>query len=69
FVNGDRVGARAWRPFRFDLTKHVKAGENQLRVVVTGNSVNLIYGTRRASGLMQPARIIAARSQVAFSPM
>jgi hypothetical protein len=60
FVNGQSVGARAWRPFRFDIGNHVQVGENRLRVVVTGNSANLIYGARRASGLMQPVRLLQA---------
>lgn len=59
FINGQHVATRAWRPFRIDLTENIRVGENHLRIVVTGNSANLFYGARRASGLMQSAKVIA----------
>jgi len=37
WVNGKSAGQRAWRPFRFDLTKNVKPGRNRLRIVVANS--------------------------------
>ena len=35
-VNGEYVGKRVWAPYRLDVTDHLKAGVNQVSVVVTG---------------------------------
>jgi hypothetical protein len=38
WVNGQGLGARAWRPFRFDLSKAAHRGRNRLRVRVTNSN-------------------------------
>jgi hypothetical protein len=40
YVNGDNVGSRVWRPYRLDITKFVKAGANEIRVVVYDTEAN-----------------------------
>ncbi len=38
WVNGQSLGARAWSPFRFELSKAVHRGKNRLRVRVTNSN-------------------------------
>jgi hypothetical protein len=38
WVNGEKAGERAWRPFRFDITREAKAGKNALRVRVANSN-------------------------------
>ena len=38
WVNGKKVGERAWRPFRFDISKAVRAGNNTLRIRVANSN-------------------------------
>ena len=38
WVNGEKTGERAWRPFRFDITRQAKAGRNTLRVRVANSN-------------------------------
>lgn len=40
WVNGRRIGERVWQPFRFDLTDALRAGENELRVLVANTAAN-----------------------------
>jgi hypothetical protein len=39
WVNGENAGSRLWRPFTFDISGHVKEGENRIRIRV-GNLVH-----------------------------
>ena len=36
-MNGEKVGERAWRPFRFDVSKAVRPGKNTLRIRVANS--------------------------------
>jgi hypothetical protein len=38
WVNGKKVGERAWRPFWFDITKAVREGKNALRIRVANSN-------------------------------
>ena len=40
WVNGESVGARPWEPYAFDVTRHLRAGPNQLRVRVANTEAN-----------------------------
>jgi len=40
FINGVSLGTRLWQPFTVDLTGHLIAGENELRVIVTNTLAN-----------------------------
>jgi hypothetical protein len=67
WVNDQPVGARLWAPFTFDITEHVRAGNNKIRIKV-GNlylneaSVNgdlnmfMYKKIRAASGMNKPNR-------------
>jgi hypothetical protein len=43
-LNGEEVGGRAWRPFRFPVGKLLRAGENQLEIEVTNTRANELAG-------------------------
>jgi len=38
WINGEKAGERAWRPFRFDITRQSKTGGNTLRVRVANSN-------------------------------
>ncbi len=57
WINGQRIGARLWPPFRFDITDAIKAGRNQLMIRI-GNLVNNSYGDAQPSGLKGPVIIL-----------
>ena len=38
WLNGERVGSRAWRPFLFEVTRQIRSGMNRLRVRVANSS-------------------------------
>ena len=40
WINGQPAGSRAWAPFVFDLTDHVHAGANHLKVLVANTEAN-----------------------------
>jgi hypothetical protein len=40
FINGNAVGKRIWKPFRFDITDYVKNGENVLEIRVKASDYN-----------------------------
>jgi hypothetical protein len=40
WVNGVKAGERVWKPFRFDVTKLLRSGENRLRIVVANSDAN-----------------------------
>ncbi|GCE13676.1 glycosyl hydrolase [Tengunoibacter tsumagoiensis] len=42
WVNGVRVGVRAWGPFEFDLSGLLHGGENEIRVLISNTAANLL---------------------------
>lgn len=46
YVNGQRVGSLWCPPYRLDITKFVKAGQNQLRIVVANTALNYMAGRK-----------------------
>ena len=40
WVNGQKVGERLWPPFKFDLSKVVKEGNNKIRIRIGNLMVN-----------------------------
>jgi hypothetical protein len=65
-VNGQPVGARIWSPYTFDLTDHLRPGENDLRISVyntLGPYMDAISPTRfvfpgqTVSGLFGPVTL------------
>ncbi len=59
-LNGQPLGRRMWRPYRFDVTKIVQQGINRLSVRVTNTLANRT-GTPLPSGLLGPVRLIFVR--------
>jgi len=50
WLNGQRLGVRLWRPYRFAVESHLRRGENRLRVRVANtlaNSIRATYGSGR----------------------
>ena len=40
FVNGEHAGTLVWRPYRLDISKLIKPGENEIKVLVTNTEAN-----------------------------
>ncbi|MBC7288720.1 MAG: hypothetical protein H5T86_11920, partial [Armatimonadetes bacterium] len=59
-VNGRSCGARAWEPWRFDITDAAVAGDNLIEIRVANSMQNLIVQEPKPSGLLGPARVIPA---------
>jgi len=58
--NGTPLGRRLWRPYRYDVTRFVRAGANQITVRVSNTLANR-GGTPQPSGLLGPVRMILIR--------
>jgi len=43
-INGRDLGARAWRPFRWDITAAVERGENEISIEVLNTAANELFG-------------------------
>jgi hypothetical protein len=64
-VNGQHLGVRLARPFTFDLSKAVRAGENEIRVNVLNTLANhmsaqptrFVFKGQTVSGLLGPAKL------------
>jgi hypothetical protein len=59
-VNGQAVGRRLWRPYRFDVTKLVQQGTNRVTIRVTNTPANHT-GKPLPSGLLGPVRLLLIR--------
>jgi hypothetical protein len=66
-VNGVRVGARIWSPYRFDITDVVRAGDNDVEVTVFNtlapllddvSPTTMVYAGQRTSGLSGPVSLL-----------
>jgi hypothetical protein len=44
YVNGERAGSVWCPPYRLEVGKHLKAGENQLRILVANTAMNFMAG-------------------------
>ena len=40
-LNGQELGARLWRPYRWEISGALRAGENRLEVTVTNGLANI----------------------------
>ena len=66
WVNGVKAGERVWKPFRFDVTKLLRPGENRLRIVVANSDANAravanqrqLLGAIDLNGLHGPVRLL-----------
>ena len=66
WLNGRLVDTLLWPPYRIELTKHLKAGDNELALIVSNSIANRfawdLWGTRGAgkpepSGILGPVRL------------
>ena len=57
-VNGTRLEALAWSPYRQDITDHVRTGGNEIEVVVANTNANSFEHRERTSGLLGPVHLI-----------
>ena len=49
FVNGKHAGTLVWRPYRLDISKLIKPGENEIKILVTNTEANQrAVGTRHS---------------------
>jgi hypothetical protein len=66
WVNGAYLGARPWQPYVFDVSGHLHAGRNQLRVRVANTEANAravgtslyILKNIDLNGWLGPARLV-----------
>jgi len=58
-LNGHSLGARIWRPFRFEVTGAVAAGENHLEVLVTNGLANFLTAPRGTAPPLTQAPVSA----------
>ncbi len=71
WVNGVKAGERVWKPFRFDVTKFMRAGENRLRIVVANSDANAravanqrqLLSAIDLNGLHGPVRFLSYRNR------
>ena len=78
-VNGTVIGVGMARPFRFDITEHVRAGRNHLEVTVYNTLANhysigipsrYVYEGQTLSGLIGPVRLeFLAETQLVARPV
>ncbi len=70
WLNGRLVETLLWPPYRLEVTRHLKKGENELVLVVSNSIANRfawdIWGTRGSgkpepSGLLGPVRLLTAK--------
>lgn len=66
YINGKSAGIRMGRPYRFDITKLVRKGENQIQIKATNTLANhysvgypskYVYDGQTVSGLLGPVKI------------
>ncbi len=57
-VNGKSAGVRLWAPYRFDVTNHIKPGENLIEVGVTNTRANELLPQKFDAGLGGPVRLV-----------
>jgi hypothetical protein len=66
FVNGEHAGTLVWRPYKIDISKLIKPGENEIKILVTNTEANAravgtwhhILPTIDISGMEGPVQII-----------
>jgi hypothetical protein len=66
-VNGEKAEERIWEPFSVEITRFLKPGENQLKIMVTNMSDALRTQPDRLqiidiNGLLGPVRLVPYRN-------
>lgn len=62
-VNGQTVGARAFAPFKLDITPYIKHGENSLTVILTNTLINELRQVPKMSGIYGKTGILISKLQ------
>ncbi len=71
FINGASAGTRFIWPYRFEITTHLVAGENHLRIEVFNtlaplfesiSGTDMIHEGQQVSGMFGPARLFGRLS-------
>ncbi len=57
-LNGRPVGARSWKPYRFDVSGLVRPGSNDLEIRVANSISCRMDRVRKPSGLLGPVRLL-----------
>ena len=53
YCNGSFVGVSFWNPHVFDVGRYLKTGENEIRILITGNSANRFSDQQIPYGIVQ----------------
>jgi hypothetical protein len=72
FINGQHAGTLVWRPYQLDISKLIKPGSNEIKILVTNTEANgRAVGTSRhilaaidICGMEGPVRIIPYMDQI-----
>jgi hypothetical protein len=72
FVNGQHAGTLVWRPYQLDITRLLKPGQNEIRILVTNTEANAravgtwrhILASIQLCGLEGPVRLVPYVDQV-----
>jgi hypothetical protein len=68
FLNGRHAGVRIWSPYRFDLSAHIRPGENTLEIRIlntlgpyldAASPTHFVFPGQTVSGLFGPVRLVA----------
>ncbi|TAH73691.1 MAG: hypothetical protein EWM47_02775 [Anaerolineaceae bacterium] len=66
YVNGSLVKTCLWKPYEADISDYVKPGENEICLKVVNTLINLLEGTRNASGLFDATIVPFDRYEIYF---
>ena len=72
FVNGEQAGTLVWRPYQLDVSKLIKPGKNEIKILVTNTEANQravgtwhhILGAIDICGMEGPVKLIPYIDQV-----
>jgi alpha-L-rhamnosidase len=59
-INGSMGKVIPWHPYVIDITEHVKAGKNDIKLKVTNTLINILEAVQKESGIFNEPRIIHA---------
>jgi hypothetical protein len=62
-VNGEGAGVCLWDPYVVDVSKHVRAGSNDLSLTVANTPANLLNGVARPSGIAGNPRLMVGSAR------
>lgn len=57
-VNGSPLRIAPWHPYRIELTGLIRGGVNSVELRVTNTLLNILEGVEKASGLLEPPRLV-----------